>query len=85
MFENIGLRFALIVLGTFNQGWLMKTNWKLKLVETIPYLVLAITLLISVLYEKTTSEEVGRAKHGQKERVILKSVASFAPDHSNKK
>lgn len=80
MFENIGLRFALIVLGTFNQGWLMKENWKLKLVETIPYLILAMTLLITVVYEKSTDQEVGRADHGLRKSITLKSVVSSGPD-----
>ncbi len=76
MFENIGLRFALMVIGTFNQGWLMKDNWKLKLVETAPYLILALTLLISVLYESSREEEISREKHGLQRTLTLKSDVS---------
>gem|GEM_PF-4158304 len=63
----------------------MKENWKLKLVETIPYLVLAVTLLISVVYEKTTDKEAGRAKHDLSKRITLKSVLNSETDHLSKR
>lgn len=77
MFENIGLRFALIMLGTFNQGWLMNSNWKLKLIEVIPYLILAITLLVTVVYEKSNTEDLGHQNGDPVKRITLKFVENF--------
>ncbi len=85
MFENIGLRFALIVLGTFNQGWLMKGDWKLKLVETLPYLILAITLMASVIYDKAKTKNFDRHNSGQIKQVTLKSDVNFEQDRWSKK
>lgn len=54
----------------------MKDNWKLKLVETAPYLILALTLFISVLIDNSIDKEgKSRDEHGFVQELTLKPDA----------